>query len=260
MVYAAPILILTGYVILIILDQRRGLLGGADHFPTVAHRYAAYAWLGFFLFGMSTMVTLSALHPTQAGELRNVSFPSLFVLHYVLLIFLVGWWLLTGRPELTRFLNLRRDPNGESELLGFAVGFGGWVVTIAAALAIGLILKAAGLIGDDLKASPMIPWMAALPIWKKIVLVFAAMTIEEFFYRAWLQKRVGLLLSTILFAISHAGYGQPIMLIGIALVSLIIGFTFYKTKNLVPCIIAHGVFDSIQLFVILPVAIKFLPT
>jgi membrane protease YdiL (CAAX protease family) len=36
----------------------------------------------------------------------------------------------------------------------------------------------------------------------------------------------------------------------------VIGFTFYRTKNLIPCIIAHGVFDAIQLFVILPVVFR----
>lgn len=259
MLYLVPALILIGFVFFVWLDQKRGLLRSADHFPTTAHRYGAYVWLGIFVLLMGTMVTMAALHPTESKDLKSVSFPSLFILHYMLMIFLLGWWFLTGRPKPAKFFNLRRDPNGESELLGFAVGFGGWILTIIVAVAIGLILKSAGLIGDDLKASPMIPWMAALPIWKKILLVFAAMTVEEGFFRAWLQKRVGLVISTVLFAISHAGYGQPVMLIGIALVSLVIGFTFYKTKNLVPCIIAHGVFDSIQLFVILPVAIKFLP-
>ena len=39
-------------------------------------------------------------------------------------------------------------------------------------------------------------------------------------------------------------------------ISLIIGFTFYRTKNLIPGIIAHGVFDAVQLFVVIPIAFK----
>jgi membrane protease YdiL (CAAX protease family) len=94
---------------------------------------------------------------------------------------------------------------------------------------------------------------------RKILIVLSAMTIEEAFFRGWLQKRVGLVASTILFAVGHAGYGQPFMLVGVLVISLVIGYTFYRTKNLVPCIVAHGVFDAIQLFVIVPVALKFIP-
>ena len=85
------------------------------------------------------------------------------------------------------------------------------------------------------------------------------MTVEELFFRGWLQKRIGLLASTLIFAVSHAGYGQPFMLIGVTTISLVIGFTFYKTRNLVPCIIAHGVFDAIQIFLIVPFALKLAP-
>ena len=44
--------------------------------------------------------------------------------------------------------------------------------------------------------------------------------------------------------------------IGRDLISLVIGFTFYRTKNLIPGIIAHGIFDAVQLFVIIPVVFK----
>ena len=40
------------------------------------------------------------------------------------------------------------------------------------------------------------------------------------------------------------------------MISLVIGFTFYRTKNLIPGIIAHGIFDAVQLFVIIPVVFK----
>ena len=64
------------------------------------------------------------------------------------------------------------------------------------------------------------------------------------------------LASTILFALAHFTYGNPLLLIGVTIISLIIGFTFYRTKNVVPGVIAHGVFDAVQLFVIVPIAFK----
>src|SRR5205085_8094515 len=180
----------------------------------------------------------------------------LFALHWILILFLFVWWLLSGRPTLTEYLNIRRERVGEAVMTGLAVGFGGWIFTLAVALIIGLILSAAGVIPKNPQPSPMIGYMAALPLWKKATIVASAMTVEEAFFRGWLQKRIGLVASTILFAVAHTGLGQPLLLIGVFVISLVIGFTFYRTKNLIPCIVAHGVFDAIQLFVILPVVFK----
>jgi len=173
--------------------------------------------------------------------------------------FLVAWWLLTSRPEPAGFLNVSLRDFGEASFLGVGVGVGGWVITITVAMIAGVTVMALGISPEDLQPSPMIPWMAGLAWWKKSLIVISAMTVEEAFYRGWLQKRVGLVASTMIFALSHAGYGQPFMLIGVTTISFVIGFAFYKTRNLIPCIVAHGVFDAIQIFVVVPVVLKFAP-
>jgi membrane protease YdiL (CAAX protease family) len=239
----------------IALNERYNLLA-ADHFPSPVAKTGAYAWLGLFLFGIVVLVTGAALKTPTAKQLASTPFYRLFALHWILILFLIVWWLLSGRPHIAEFLNIRRERAGEAVMTGMAVGFGGWMFTLAVALIIGLILSAAGLIPKNPQPSPMIGYMAGLATWKKATIVASAMTVEEAFFRGWLQKRVGLLASTILFAIAHSGLGQPLLLIGVFVISLIIGFTFYRTKNLIPCIVAHGVFDAIQLFVILPVVFK----
>lgn len=172
------------------------------------------------------------------------------------MIFLLGWWLAAGRPPLSRFLNFQPGKTGEAIAIGVAVGVGGWLITITAALTVALLLRAMGLLPEDAQPSPMVGFMAGLAWWKKVIIVLSAMTVEEFFFRSWLQKRVGLIASTGLFALAHFTLGQPLLLIGITVISLIIGFTFYRTKNVLPGIVAHGVFDAIQLFVIIPVAFQ----
>ncbi|HUP64717.1 MAG TPA: type II CAAX endopeptidase family protein [Thermoanaerobaculia bacterium] len=239
---------------LIWANERRGLLA-TDRFISPGARWGAYAWAGFFTLVMSALVVQASI-ASGSVDLARVSFWSLFTLHLLLLVFLTGWWLLVGRPPLTWFLNLGSHDFAKHAAIGVAVGIGGWMITIAIALLAGVIANAAGLLPDDVQPSPVIPWMAALPFWKKALIVFSAMTVEEAFFRGWLQKRVGLILSTILFAISHAGYGQPFLLVGVTVVSLVIGYTFYRTRNLWPCIIAHGIFDAIQLFVIVPLVLQ----
>ncbi len=242
---------------LIVLNERFDLLS-CDVFPTVWHRASAYATLTILVFVISTMV-ISSSQSVAEIDLEALRFIDLFGLHLILLIFLALWWLLTARPSLPSFFNIDIEKPGEGVLLGIGVGVGGWAVTIGVALVAGLIVTAAGVSTQDLQPSPMIPWMVSLAWWKKGLIVLSAMTVEELFFRGWLQKRIGLLASTLIFAVSHAGYGQPFMLIGVTTISLVIGFTFYKTRNLVPCIIAHGVFDAIQIFLIVPFALKFAP-
>jgi membrane protease YdiL (CAAX protease family) len=254
--YVFPLLFIAiVYVAMIWLNERYGLFA-TDRFPSPGAKFAAYVWLGLLMFLLAILIVGSALHVPTARELARTPFYQLFLLHAILVVFLTGWWLLTGRPSLREFLSLRRGNSGEMVLTGFAVGIGGWIFTIIVALLIAVILSATGLMPKAPQPPPMIAWMAALPAWKKMLVVLSAMTIEEAFFRGWLQKRVGLLASTILFALAHSGFGQPLLLIGVALISLIIGFTFYRTKNLLPGVIAHGVFDAVQIFVIIPVLFR----
>ena len=253
--YVIPLLfIAVVYATMIILNERVGLF--RDSFPSTGLKAAAYVWLGLFLGLLTLLIVASAYAPPSAKDLSRVPFYSLFTLHAILIIFLAGWWLFSGRPPLLRFLNIQRDHPGEAVMTGLAVGVGGWMVTILLAIAIAYILQATGVLPKNPEPSAMIAWMASLPVWKKVMIVISAMTVEEAFFRGWLQKRVGLIGSTMLFALAHSGLGQPFLLVGVAIISLVIGFTFYRTKNLIPGIIAHGVFDAVQLFVVIPIAFK----
>jgi membrane protease YdiL (CAAX protease family) len=243
------------YVLMIVMNERYRLFS-VDHFSSPLMKLIAYLWLGILMFGLAILVTGSSLKTPTAQELARVPFYSLFGLHAILFVFLLGWWLLTRRPPIGEFLNIPRRGNGQAVLTGFAVGVGGWIFTLSVALMIGLILTASGLMPKNVQPSPMVAWLAALPLWKKAVIVLSAMTIEEAFFRGWLQKRIGVIASTALFALAHSGLGQPFLLIGVSLISLVIGFTFYRTKNLIPGIIAHGIFDAVQLFVIIPIVFK----
>ena len=243
------------WIVIVLLNERYGLLS-CDRFPNNTLKWLAYAWLGIFMIGLALLVTHSALTPPTVKQLQDLQFYELFSLHAVLVVFLAGWWLLSGRPPLREFLQIRHERPAEVAAIGIAVGVGGWILTIIAALLIALLLKAAGAIDHPPEPPAMIGWMASLALWKKATIVLSAMTIEEFFFRSFLQKRVGVIASTLLFALAHFTYGNPLLLIGVTVISLIIAFTFYRTKNVLPGILAHGVFDAIQLFVIVPIAVK----
>ena len=257
MAYLIPVaFVFLVWIAIVYLSEHRGLLAAADRFPSPLLKWGAYAWLGFFMVLMAVLVTGSALAPPTSKQLASVPFYSLFALHLVLIVFLLGWWLFSGRPNLKEFLQIRHERPSEVVAIGTAVGVGGWMLTLLMAMCVALALRATGVLEEAPEPPAMIGWMAALPIWKKALIVLSAMTVEEFFFRSFLQKRVGVVASTILFALAHFTYGNPLMLIGVSVISLVIAITFYRTKNVVPGIIAHGVFDAIQLFVIVPIAVK----
>jgi membrane protease YdiL (CAAX protease family) len=243
------------WLTIVYLAERHGLLS-CDRFPSAAAKWFAYVWLGVFTIGLALLVTNSALTPVSSGQLEKTPFYGLFMMHVILVVFLIGWWLASGRPGVKEFLNIRHERPAEVAAIGVAVGVGGWIFTIVMAMVVALLLQEVGALDEAPQPPAMIGWMAALPIWKKALIILSAMTVEEFFFRSFLQKRIGLVASTVLFALAHFTYGNPLLLIGVTLVSIVIGVTFYRTKNVVPGVIAHGVFDAIQLFVIVPFAVK----
>ena len=240
---------------IIFLHERHGLLS-CDRFPSKAAKTFAYVWLVLFFVLLALLVTGSALNPVTSKELAKTPFYSLFAMHAILIVFLAGWWAATGAPDLREFLNIRHEKPAEVVAIGISVGVGGWIFTLLMAMIVALILQATGILKKAPEPPAMIGWMAALAWWKKALIVLSAMTVEEAFFRSFLQKRIGLIASTLLFALAHFTYGNPLLLIGVTVISLVIGFTFYRTKNVIPGVLAHGVFDAIQLFVIVPIAVR----
>ena len=182
---------------------------------------------------------------------------SLFAVHAILLFFLACYYALSGRRSLADFLRIRSARPLSDLSAGILVGAAGWLVTILAAVgAVGLwwLLKRSGGGGAEESASvsPTILWIVSQPVWVKIAIVISAMVVEELFFRSFLQTRVGPIAATLMFTAAHGAYGQPLVLIGILVISAVLSVTFVLYGNVLPCIVAHGVFDAIQMFVMIP--------
>lgn len=184
--------------------------------------------------------------------------PALLAGHVVLLAFLSTWWALRGDVSVARFLHLSADGLARKIRQGVVTGCSGWLLTILITTVTAAAVGASGRLTEPTAAPPIMVWLAALPWRDKLMIVVAAMTVEEAFFRGFLQPRVGLLLSSALFALSHFSYGLPFMIVGVLAISLIIGRAFARSGDLLPCIIAHGIFDGVQLFIVLPLAVRML--
>jgi membrane protease YdiL (CAAX protease family) len=92
-----------------------------------------------------------------------------------------------------------------------------------------------------------------------IIMIFIVGLIEEFIFRAILQKRLekllgstgGILLASLLFGIMHSGYGTPFEMVFAFFVGGFLGYCFHRTKSLPFVIMINGLIN-IFLFGIIP--------
>lgn len=221
--------------------------------------------LGLLLLAaiLAIVVWGPTVSPGEAAAVdpETMWFPELFTGQLLIAIFLQAWWMLGWPMPLRRFLRLE-GATAQDVRFGLFVGGLGWLLAIvASSLTSGLLYLAgwppAATPGSELfEVPPVMAWLSDLPIAHKLVVVAVAMTVEEAFYRAFLQPRIGWIASSVCFALSHAGYGMPNLLASVLAISLVLGWAFRRAGNLLPCIVAHGVFDAVQLLVIMPLAIE----
>jgi membrane protease YdiL (CAAX protease family) len=243
-------------------SARRGLL--PPGFRSPVRRALAFAALAVVLFrgvflplgmiGLDVEVDLSAVHPAQ-----------LFGLHLMMIAVLLVWFFAgfakeEGLPLGRRFaeqLGFLAPDVGRELGIGVVLGIAAWLGVLAVALVLGLLLYALG--GEEMlpKRPPdLVPWIAGLPIALRVLASLSAGVVEETFFRGFLQPRIGLLASTALFVLAHASYGQPFMLVGVTLLSLIYGLLVRWRQSLWAAIAAHVLFDAVQLLVVIPAALR----
>lgn len=143
--------------------------------------------------------------------------------------------------------------------LGLSLGLASWIAVLVAVIIIGGLLLTLG--GEDAlpKQPPaVVPLIAALPFFIRLLLSLSAGVVEETFFRGFLQPRIGIALSTGFFVLAHFSYGQPFMLIGITILSLIYAFLVRWRQSVWAAIAAHALFDSVQLLVVIPAALRLL--
>ncbi len=175
----------------------------------------------------------------------------------ILAVFLASWWLLSGRPPLRRFLALESKRPGAEAAAGVALGLIGWTLTIVVAGVAAVVLSLLD-VQEQRAVPPLVGWLAGRPAIERLLIVLSAMTLEEFHFRAFLQRRLGAVPASILFLLAHAGYGEPFFFVGLLAITSVLAVAFARTGSVVAPIAAHGTFDAIQLFIFLPAALRFL--
>src|SRR4051794_15814851 len=129
------------WLAIVIANERFGILR-CDDFPNAAAKWFAYVWLGAFLVVIGSATAYTAAHPPTAQQLSHMSFAGFFLLHLLLVVFLLGWWLATRLPSPRAFLNIPREGNGEAVMAGVPHRLGGGEVALVFELPFARVLKA----------------------------------------------------------------------------------------------------------------------
>lgn len=249
-------------------SERKGLLPPGFAFPE--RRAIALLILTFVLL-LGVFSPLLTFDVAVTPDVELLDFTSLFAFQALLAISLGLWYGLGfagipvgDNPVKARLRGLAvfglraRQPLRELGF-GLVIGIIAWAFVLAASalLAQGLIELGAGdLLAPDAEPSPLIVWLAGLSVWRRCLISLAAGVVEEIFFRGFLQPRLGLVTSSLLFVCGHLSYGQPFMLFGIALLSLVYGWLYARRRNVWAAMAAHTLFDALQLLVVIPVALQ----
>lgn len=206
-------------------------------------------------------------------DLSGMNPGQLFLLHGLLAVSLLAWLLVAfGRFDLGRFLRHLglvppRDESGSrasgiltESILGLGAGMAAWLVTVTTMILLAVLLSAvAGEEAIPQQPPALIPFLVGLPLWIRLLVAVSAGVVEEVFFRGFLQPRMGIVLSTVCFALAHASYQNPIMLVGVTILSLIFAGLVKWRRNVWAAMIAHFVFDAVQLLVVVPRLLDMMP-
>ncbi len=133
----------------------------------------------------------------------------------------------------------------KKEILGSFALFGALLVGfILIALSLALIEGSFGIPLNDMEnVSAIINTKINTNLIGFLGLLIIVLFAEEFFFRAFLVSRIGMIFSTLIFTFFHLGYGSIAETIGVFILGLILAYWFKKKKSLFQNYFGHVLYD-----------------
>ncbi len=120
---------------------------------------------------------------------------------------------------------------------------------LAAFFCLGAALQVLGLL-DSYKVVEVV---RAQPFLVLAAAVTLAPVAEEMFFRGYLQKKIGVVLSSVIFAAVHYAYGSVAEVIAAFLMGLIAGWWVKKHGRLASAVIAHALWNAASIILALTI-------
>ena len=126
------------------------------------------------------------------------------------------------------------------------IGIGIFLVIVLLELGTGVLSSITGIpLPTNVKQT-----LAGFPLFFYIFTFTIAPIDEEILFRGFLVPRVGIVLSAIIFAILHFGYGSIVEFVAALIFGLIAGYAFKRTKSLYTTITAHALVNFLSILIL----------
>jgi membrane protease YdiL (CAAX protease family) len=229
----------------------------------VPWRRAAAAALLAGVFYVGVFAPLGSVGLDIELDLTGTRPWQLFSLHALLAAVMLVWGLLAYARDrdhaeglarrLARAFRLASPAPLREVGLGLVAGVAIWGGVLLLLVAVAATILALGGEGILPEGPPgVITFLVAQPVWLRLAAALSAGVVEEAFFRGFLQPRIGLVFSTALFALAHWSYGEPFMLVGVTVLSVVYGLLARRRGDVWAAAAAHAVFDAVQLLVVVP--------
>ncbi|VVC03901.1 CAAX protease self-immunity [Candidatus Burarchaeum australiense] len=87
-----------------------------------------------------------------------------------------------------------------------------------------------------------------VPLSVLLLAVFISPITEELFFRGLLAPRIGILGSSIIFAISHVTYGSVMEILNVFIVGLIFAWVFLSRRSLISPMVSHAIINATAVY------------
>jgi membrane protease YdiL (CAAX protease family) len=85
----------------------------------------------------------------------------------------------------------------------------------------------------------------ALPLSVLLLAIVFAPISEEFFFRAFLTDKIGIIPSSIIFGVFHFAYGSVVEIVGAFLIGIILATAYKRSGSIIPSIAIHLIYNLI---------------
>jgi len=106
---------------------------------------------------------------------------------------------------------------------------------------LGFLAQFFGISDLHLVEKEMLKFSPVIIIYLFVIRVF----LEEWFFRGFLTPRLGVIFSSLLFAVGHIAYGSTIEVLGAFVLGVFLAKMYQKTGNLWPNILAHAIYNIV---------------
>lgn len=149
-----------------------------------------------------------------------------------------------------QYLGLTKEKPGRQVFDGLRL----FVLFFFVFLLLGAILQLAGI----LDASKVAEVVLKQPLYMLLIAATLAPIAEELFFRGYLQKKIGIVFTSLIFAAMHYAYGSVAEIVAAFVMSMIAGGWVRKHKTLAPVILAHALYNTLSITLALTVGSRFI--